>query len=383
MPRKKPEQAAPEAITAPPAPVSIPIDDAPSAWSSLMQELGADADATIDVYAEPEKGQGGAEWVCSVNASDFPQLSDLLAYVKAHPDGGPGLYSLRMKQGGKFRGAPRVRIAGRRPPPLPPGAVPVTPAPAAASSGEANEFTKFLQTMVITLLGKQAPEPPKGPGFGEVIEAARLMAGSGKERTPISELKELLSLRDLLSPKSSDDEGATAGPGDDWLTAAIKTFGPAIAATAITPPSASAPQPQPMQRPAPIAPPRPVVAPAAPQPPAPTTPAPQVNPLAPLLGLLIRGAASDGDPAAYASVALDLLGDFAPALLGRPDALDQLMTMAPAAVPHREWFGELLQAAREMLEADAAEATQGGGLTGAETGPDGPGHVGHESAAVP
>lgn len=394
MPRKKPEPVAPAAVPVTPAPASIPIDDAPAAWSSILADMGPDADVTIDVYAEPDKGQGGAEWVCSVNAADFPQLSDLLAYVKAHPDGGPGRYSLRMKQGGKFRGAPRVSIAGRRPPPLPPGVAPAQPStPAVDVLGEIRAMQQRADERYMSLLEKLIPSRGDGAnGFDSVIKAAQLLVPPPASRTPIGELKDLLSLAELLRGKrdeaaAGDDAG---GDGDNWLTTAIKTFGPPLVAAATTPaaPPQLAPRPMPIAPPPQNAPPQAAPPTGAPAPqlaprPVPAAPAPGSNPLAPLLGLLLRGATSSGDPAAYASVALDLLGDYAPVLLERADALDQLMAMAPAAVPHREWFAELLEAAREMLAESPEESPQGGGLTGAETGPDGPAHVADESAAVP
>lgn len=364
MPRK----IVPAAPAVPPPamtpPQSMPIEETPS----IMEELHGVQDATIHVYAEPEKGQGGAAYLFRVQAADYGDLAELMDYIKTHPDGGPGCYSLRPRVGGQWKGAHRIRIAGTRAP------VPVAPVAAAAPAAPPpnDQFLSFLQTMVITLLGKDRPAPT-GPGFGEVIEAAKLLAPP-KERTSITELKELLSLRDLLKPADADRD---TGGGRDWLTAAIETFGPPIAAAVTAPPAAPPPA-----APAPraIAPP-PTAGPATP-PPTQAAPAPaaavQPNQVAQLVGLLLAGARADGDPEAWASVALDLLGDYAPMIVNRPDALTLIMASNPAAAPHREWFDALLTAAREMLDG----GDDGEGLTGVETPADGSGHVDGAPAVV-
>lgn len=365
MPRKT-QAAAPVPSVALPTPQSMPIDDAPP---SILDELAGVQDATIHVYAEPDKGQGGAAFVCRVQASDYVDLAELLEFIKAHPDGGPGHYSLRSRVAGQWRGSNRIRIAGTRAPV--PAVAAVHAAPAAPPPND--QFVSFLQTMVITLLGKDRPAP-SGPGFGEVIEAAKLLAPPPAARTPISELRELLSLRDLL--KSADAERDEGG-GRDWLTAAIETFGPPIAA-AVTAPPAVPPHPivpPPQAIAPPSSPPPPAAAPARPPQAAPV----QASQVTQLVGLLMVGARADGDPDSWASVALDLLGDYAPLVVGRPDALDLIIASHPPAAPFREWFGLLLQTARDMLADDGGD----GDLTGTETPADGAPHVDGPAAVIP
>lgn len=356
MPRKKP--AAPAAAPVEVPAVSIPLDHQPSAWSDLLGEMTADADVQISVFAEPEKGQGGAAFLFKVSASDFPDLSDLLTYIRQHADGGPGVYSLRPKRGTQFIGATRVRIGGRAPPAatIAPAPLPVpNPTPPAES-----EFTKFLQTLVVTLLGRPAPEASKGAGMSDVIEAAKLLTEGRRERNPISELKELLEVRDLIGGGGREEN---AGDGESWVTAAIRTFGPPLVNHAMTPP----PAPVTMQAfgtPKPAA----IAAPAAPPPPRPAMP-PELRAM---LNQLLRGARNESDPDVYAVILLDTFegDDAAAAMLGRPDAIDMLCMLEPAAVPFRAWFGAVLTAARELLAEEPA-----GDLTAPQAPADGAAHV--------
>ena len=384
MPRTKASAAIAAAITPPPpvqvAPVSVPLDDSPAAWSDLLGEMEAAADAELYIYREPEKGQGGAEFCFSCTPDDFPKFSDLLAHIKGDPDCGPGRYSLRLKRGTQWAGRKTVSIAGRR---LAPGAIaPIAPAPSSTDTlvrEMQNSQTQFMQSLVLALVGRPQAES-KGGGMMEVVEVAKLLTDGRKERTPVSELRELLSLRELFKPNEGEGSG-DGGDGDGWLGALVKSFAPAIATLATAPsqpapPHATAPRLAALPNN-----PAPAVRPGAPPPQAaaPTAAgggAPQAgNPLGPFISIMMRGALNDSDPASYAEVAIDLLGEHAPMLIARPDLLELLCQIEPRAAGHREWFGELIEAARELLTPDDEETEPAGGLTGAETDTDGSGHA--------
>lgn len=380
MPRrsKTPPPILSAPITQQAAPPAAPLfEDAPAEWTDLLGEVGEDEGAEIHVYTEPEKGQPPA-WCFTCTPEEFPKLSDLLTHIKQNPEYGPGAYRLKKKVGTQWHGfGKRVVIAGRKVAQSA-AAAPAAVAPVAA---QADKHTEFLQSMVLALIGRPVQES-KGSSMMEVVEVAKLLTDNRKERTPVAELRELFGLAELVRPKD-DGNGGGGDDGDDWLGALVKSFAPAIAALATAP---NPPQ-QPKQLPA-----SPMAALPHNPPPRPAAPAPQAaaptaagagaeqgnNPLRPFITILMRGAVNDSDPASYAEVAIDMLGEHAPMLLGRPDLLDLLCNVEPAAADHRAWFAEVIAEAVSMLngDGDAGDGDAGGGdLTGGETHSDGSGHA--------
>lgn len=369
MPRKKIEApATPAPVPVPaaaPAPASIPLSE-PSNWSDLLGEISADADVRISVYREPDTGQGGAAFLFTVEAGDFQEFSDLLAHIKAHPDGGPGLYSLRAKKGTRFMGAPRVRIGGRR---IEPPAAPAIATPPPVE----NKHTDFLERMVLALIAKPAA-PSGGSSLGEIAQVFQML---NENRTPppdpVDQLKKAFELKKLIAPEREPDDDVDDKTGRtmwDAIYSGIDTLGKAVAAS--PPPAPPAVHPNPA--PAAIAPPPPR--------PAPPAGGNQSQALRLMFGILLQGAKMDSEPEAYAVLVLDQLGPQAPALLGHPNALATLEQFEPRIGQYREWFGQVIEAARELLKPEEPEAP-GAGLTGTETGADGSAHVPGEPAAVP
>lgn len=377
MPRKS--AAAPEAPSAVPAPApppqSIPLAE-PSAWSDILGEVSADADVRIAVYREPDTGQGGAAFLFTVEAGDFAELSDLLAHIKAHADGGPGLYSLRAKKGTRFMGAPRVRIGGRKIEAAPPP--PSTTAPAAAPSQALG--MDFLEKLVLALIARPQPAT-NGASLGEIAQVFEMLnANRTPPPDPVDQLKKAFELKKLIAPEANDDDDGdtdarTGRTMWDALSVGLDALGKAVTAS---PPPAAAPAPAPQPNPAPaIAAPRPAPAPA------PAT-GPQLPPaLRILLGMLLQGAKMESEAEAYAVLVLDQLGDQAPALLANPQALDTLCGLEPRFNAVRPWLSSVIEAARELLRDDDEPEAPGADLTASEAAADGPGNVDRDAAAVP
>jgi hypothetical protein len=125
--------------------------------------------------------------------------------------------------------------------------------------------------------------------------------------------------------------------------------------------------------------PAPGAAPAAPGAPQPSTPAPApeapppvegtvpADPVLRMLGTymprLVEKAQQDRDPDTWAGVLLEEIPPgFYPRALEfarQPDLLEQLTAAYPATVPVREWFGELLEALKDRLEAATVRPADG------------------------
>lgn len=379
VPIEEPEADAPALPLAPEPP------EEPTTWSDLIDELDGEQETEILVYAEPERGQGGAAWCFSCTPDDYPRFSDLLTRIKADPEMGPGRYSLRMKRGNKFAGRKTITIAGRR---RPPGElVPTAPAPTSSPAPQESRHAEFLEKMVLALLNRAPTAAAAGPALSDIIPLVKLLT---PEKTDFfGELTKLLEVKKLIGGEGD----APAGDGDDWLAATVKTFGPAIAG-ALQQPATPAPAPGQLAPPTDAAqltpPPRPTIKPNPAPAPNPQPKKPQtMNPLAmlkPLLSLLLKGARNGSTPDSYAELAIDQLGNFAPTVLAVPDLQTRLEQIAPASREHREWFGELIEIARDMIappESDDPDADGAGDLTSAQTAPDVPGHVPGESAPAP
>lgn len=351
---------------------SMQIDD-PAGWDDLLTEVEGADDAEIMVYAESSAPGGRSAWAFSCSPADHT-FTTLLERIKNDPELGPGTYSLRVRRGTRFFGRRIVSIAGRgRATAPPPGAVAAAvPAAAPVIDIERAMLTMQLkaaeqmQTFMLSIVSKLSTPAQTGPTFAELVTLVKSLQGERSERDPIKDVQRLLELRDQVQGPpaivATDDEDPEAGgrkgaTNADVFLKLADTFGPAIV-NVLKPGSAPAVPP--------------AVAPGAAASSEPTGAAAGDAPsaeqrLRSALNLLLVGAARGGYPQAYAEVALDELGDdLARLVLARPNALDQLAAMAPQVTQHREWFGHVLDHARQLISGP----TGGDGLTDSKTPPD-------------
>lgn len=367
MPRAKTKRPA----TLPVIPQSMPIDD-PVGWDDLVSEVEGANDAEIHVYTESgAPGAAKSAWAFSCSPADFT-FTGLLERIKNDPELGPGTYSLRVRRATQWVGRRVITIAGRARPPVTAAAVAAVAAPPApAIDLERAMLTMQLkaaeqmQTFMLSIVSKLSTPTQAGPTFGELVALVKTLQGEREARDPIKDVQRLLELRDAVQPSTiaaADDEDLEAATHKGATNADVflklaDTFGPAIAG-ALSPGARATAAPA-------AAPPGP----AASSPPAAAAdegPTPEQR-IRSAVTLLLTGAARGGYPQAYAEVALDELGDdLARLVLARPNALDQLAAMAPQVTQHREWFDQVLQHARQLLEAPA----ETDGLTTAKTPPD-------------
>lgn len=369
MPRRKATPTPTPAVTPPPI-LEQALQLEPTAWSDVLGEIEAAGDVSVHVYQEPERGQGGAAYCFACSVEEFPQLTDLFDHIKAHPDCGPGRYSIRTKKGNLWTGRKNIVIAGRKRSAEAPAVAPAAPV-------ADTKHQEFLQNMVLALIARPAAE---GTSIGEI---AKVFSMLNENRTPppdpIEQLKKAFELKALIAPEPEDrlPDGEAGNP----LSALISTFGPAIVATMQRPAAPQAVRQAPPVRRPPAA----IASASAPPPPAPAPPAAseyeQPAEIRLLFSMLLRGIEMGSDPGDYAVPVLDVLGDQAELLLRQPNALDLLCQIEPRAADHREWFGRLVDECRELLGDDESQTADGGGLTAPETGADGSPNVDEPAAA--
>lgn len=205
--------------------------------------------------------------------------------------------------------------------------------PAAAPMFSGDNLPAIITAVTGALVALRPPPPPPAPPPAADVDFA--------SKSIDMFMKGLELARDLKED---------ASPADNSIGGMLRTvLGSPLMAQAV---AAATPQPHPPQ-------PRPALA-GPQQPQAQTQPQPQpqpqaqtqptqpeasdVNMLHYYYGLLCQKAAAGADPTLYAEMVLDNVDDdtLNTLLTKQPTPLDALIAEYPAAAPHREWFGQLI-----------------------------------------
>ncbi len=352
---------------------------------SILEDLGSSESGFIAVHRAAGGGLGRDAFLFSVPAASITGIQLL---EKLRDEHGGGDYRVRGRRGSQWiGGAQTVSIAA---PVKRADAAPAAAAvPAAAAPAGQDQFMQFLlqqqqqsgQTMQAILTGLIArPEPQRGGGNMDKVIAAAAPIASGllaglfgmlQQSKPdaMKQLRELLEIRSLVA----DNGGGGGASESDVMLTAIKEIGPVLAGLMAQRASEPAPAAAPRRPAAPPA----LAAPGAAIPaPAPAVPAAGA-PAAPLslpqlrsqLGLLLRGAANDSPTEAYAVLLCDLVPeDQLRMLIDHPGFDGLLAGIDPRAAEFADWFAELRQSVRDMLDAPADDGEDVGEAESLETG---------------
>lgn len=330
------------------------IDADPEAddFDAILASVGDDAtQLTVRLYRELKGGK--SEYLSKYTPKEW-LATDLDGVQSTF---GPGDYRIRIyDQRSKVRkhktfsiGAPTIDTLAAR----------VSAPPAIDPVQLANQITQSLAGALAPLL-QMVQQQQRGPSredmLRELVVMKQIFAGNDSPRVdPLDLIQKVMSITRDVSPR----EGET-GPYDVFLEL-TKAFAPVLMQGATR--SATAPE-----SPAPSAPPRPI-APAAPGAPAGAPgmkQSPQPEPEADdmkmkiAIAYLCEQAKRESDPALYAELVIDNMGDEAAAsVLAMPE--DQLLQTLAAhdsrVTLYSQWFRDLRVAMREILTDDAGEDT--------------------------
>lgn len=339
---------------------------------SLFDELQG-SDATISIYQSGGGNVRDSGFCETVEAGRFTTMGDLLTYIR--DEWGPGKYQLQLRKGGKIvTGGRAVTIAANRSARAVParagtvedGAQKLIDQMREDARRSEDRYTRLLETLV----GKAAAPAPPPLGLAELVTLVKLVsdrpaAPGGDSLGQFSQFVELGKNLGILKKPGDSDGGGTADPEAGLLTTAVKELGPVLAALI----AAKGAEPAPA-RPQPLPPPRPAQQPAAPA--AATSPAGiDADPLAEFraqLAVMLRGAERNSDPIGYATVICDQIDEtLLRGLIDAPQFVEVLAGVDPRVLDHREWFEELRQEVRAILdqppepEAEASQVDSEGG----------------------
>lgn len=320
---------------------------------TLFDELQG-ADATVSIYQSngPNVRDGG--FCETVEAGRFPTMGDLLTHIR--DEWGPGKYQLQLRKGGKIvPGGRGITIAANRSARALParggaiedGAQKLIDQMREDARRSEDRYTRLLET----LLGKTAAPAPPPLGIAEMVTLVKLVtdrppaAPGGDALGQFSQFVELGKNLGILKKPGDGDGGGAADPEAGLLTTAVKELGPVLAALV----AAKGAEPA---RPQALPPPRQAQAPA----PAAAAPAPaaDADPLAEFraqLAVMLRGAERNSDPIGYATVICDQIDEtLLRGLIDAPQFVEVLAGVDPRVLDHREWFEELRQEVRAILD---------------------------------
>lgn len=342
------------------------------AAGSLLDELRDLDGVEVGVWRAAGNGNPRDRYLFAVPAQglSLTQLMD-----KLRDEYGTGEYRVRGRKGSQFVGSSKTisieARAGRDlPAPSSAGAV-AAAAPPAGLPGmpSVGELLMLMmkQSQDLMLAMVKSPQQQSGLGFGDVLNAAKVMMGQPQTppASPLAQIREVLELQDLLQRRGGGGDSEEGG----WLDL-IKSFAApvaqaALAQAATAAPSAATTVTAPMASPGGDSGLEAIAASAGP---AGSTAASGVAtgnmaPLVALVGRLVRAAQKDSDPEAYAIFVIDEMGEEAARqLLAQQDALQRLASILPpdlvqSVAQHAEWFREFLEEAKAQLS--DAEAGQG------------------------
>jgi hypothetical protein len=319
----------------------IPADNPEAVLDNLFAELAGQSDLTVSVYrAEASKGFKGGPFLYSTHPDNF-SLETL------RDEFGSGNYSLHFKRNNKWIRRLVVSVEAK---PKPSSGIPGQTAPSFNVS-QPDAITKLAESMVT--------------GFREL---GQLIVQSNMQRAPErNPLDDLLKMREIFMPvaapppppdnmdvflkgvefaKNITPRDSEVG-GMEVLMESIKSLAPVFVAGVQQ--SQQAPQTHPQQQA------------VIDQRQLPIPETQQVNPdmnatfmARQAVNYLIRQAVADNDPANYAGMVIDQLGeDKTRELMDSSNWFEQLTEVSPAIATHRAWFEELRAIIGEILAGEA------------------------------
>jgi hypothetical protein len=315
------------------------------ALANVLSELGSsNTEAKVNIYQFD--GQKNRAFIGAMLPAEF-------SMEKIQADFGPGDYEVRVYSTGGLLTRKVIKIAA---PKLPANALPVS-APA-LETGKIIEtmqsgFEK-MATMFAGALQNMTANQPKPKTTMEMLQEMQLMReimGGNAPAAPGPDPMRLFEMATEIADKIQPRQGEP-GAGEVILNA-IKQFGPVLA-------QAAANRPQPV-----------ITQPALPSPPVlnPVTPvAPSTEPESDqmsiarkmYLNMLIANAHADNDPATYAQLMIDLVGDEAAIQFANaPDWFEQLCAEEPRAANFRKWFEELRLVVLELTKPEVPDMNTG------------------------
>ena len=323
-------------------------------------------DVTVSIYKVT--GERGTErsYLFHFGLRDAPGIEDLYAQILDRC--GPGTYEMlgRTAEDGRIAGRARfsvgdVRARGR----VVPDPEPASPAPASAPAPALGELAaamaeqnRMLAQLVQSIAARPVPEPRDTLSIARELAALKDLFAPAPIAPPAPTSDLLAIVRDVMQIR---DQLGGAERDDSPLTAAVRTFGPAIqrAVERLSEGHAASP------------------APAVPPGQAPSATAPadppngnghmglnlkaQFEPLVALAKMQRPPEAAARDvfthlamlPVWLEQMVLDMLAEEG------EGAADRLIQIEPALTAHREWLVQVLRAAVALLDADGAQPAAG------------------------
>lgn len=336
---------------------TLDFDEEADGLESVLNDLGGEGDpVTIRIYKAPGGANRQQQFCFELTAEEF-DLASLAEQLRC--DWGGGNYRVMVRQRGKIKFNKPLAIAEPIKP-RDPVAAPQPPAPGVDLDRILDRMNSMMlesqNSMMKLLIGQGGNKSDSS--FSDMIEVAKLLTGNRID--PMEQMQRMLEVQRLMRDDMPGEKQ------DFWSSAMSGIVGPLAQlaqqagntpqgghATLPRPPAPAKPpasNPEPGQQNAPTAPPKQQAAPA-------------MNPLMALrqfLPVLLRGAANDSDPVAYAQVMVDSMPpellQMVLMLAQQPAAVDQLGQLAPEVLEHRDWFvellGELAGLTSEMGETD-------------------------------
>lgn len=315
----------------------------------VLAELGGLDGGHVQVRRLDSRG-GPPEFVGNYRPEEVTGEASLLQQIQ--DDFGGGEYLIHVRDGSGFKANRRIKVAERKRAAPDAGASTL----AAAMDRMQSQFNQLLQAVVTRPQASESDTEEKVLARMKLMaDIVRPQASGGLDATALMDtLTKGIELGQKMNGGGDDNTGAV-------MLQSLRTFEAMLR--------------QPMAR-------RPVPAPGAGHAaaPAPALPAATAAPAAPggdevtamrqLLQVVLAGAERDGDPAVYAALLLDQLGDeAAQELLQQADPVGMLIQFEPAAAAHREWLDTLADALRHQVSDDeeptsAASAQRADGDTG-------------------
>ena len=313
-----------------------PADEIPDDMGAFLANMGS-CDGEIKVYRMKQGTQRGMAYLFSFKPGDY-SYDGMLTFLRDEYEGGDFCIKVHGGVSNQLLKTERVSVEA----PRTKGALLAPANPQTDIIAMMREQAAQNQAMMMQLMTAVAGRPvPESQSLG-LVEIITLMDKFNKPApNPLEQLQLMRELTDFGRELSGN-----APPEDTGFMGMLKTLAPALAAVAgqnaqsERPPT---PQRLPQQRP-PIAPqprqPAPQIAPSEPRPPADAVESEAEFRV--LIKMLIRAASVGAEPAQYADVVIDQLGEEnCIALTGNAELLQGLLAQFPDAQPHVDWFTTL------------------------------------------
>jgi hypothetical protein len=323
--------------------------------ADLLSDLANIEGGVVVVYRMPaaEDREQTPEYVGKWEASTFATLEALQDFLRDQLGGGKFQVRGRNNKGQWIGSARVIRVAKTAAPAAVPGQVQQPQAPQRDYVDVGIKLTAALTPLLTAIITRPAPAPVQGLALADALA----LMDRNKGPTIQEQIGMLAQVKEAFAGEGGGDAKPAGSPLLGVLDGIIKAIpsvmggGPAAQAAAAAAARAAQGQPPPQALP-----------PAAQSAPAPqAAPAPNVpQELHYLAAAIVRAAEADSDPGSYAVLIADSIGyDAVAQLLAQPDPVAVLLTMFPAAEPHREWLGELVDQLREWKrQADEPEAAE-------------------------